>query len=123
MGFFAVMAVVLAAVGLYGVLAYSVSHRTREIGVRMALGAAPSQVRRMVLGEATISLIVGGAAGLIVAWWLTSFLKTLLYGITPHDPWALAGACLMLVLVALAGSYLPARRASKVDPAVALRSE
>jgi putative ABC transport system permease protein len=123
MGFFAVMAVVLAAVGLYGVLAYSVSHRTREIGVRMALGAAPSQVRRMVLGEAAISLIVGGTAGLIVAWWLTTFLKTLLYGITPHDPWAFAGACLMLVVVALAASYLPARRASKVDPAVALRSE
>jgi predicted permease len=123
MGLFTVLALVLAAVGLYGVLAFSVSHRTQEIGIRMALGAAPSQVRRMVLGEAAISLTVGVAAGLIVAWWLTSFLKTLLYGITPHDPSALAGACLILVVVALAASYLPARRASKIDPAVALRSE
>src|SRR4029450_13223263 len=91
MGLFAVMALVLAAVGLYGVLAYSVSHRTQEIGIRMALGAAPSRVRGMVLGEAAISLIVGGVAGLIVAWWLTSFLKTLLYGVAAHDPRALGG--------------------------------
>ncbi len=120
---FAAVALVLAVVGLYSVLAYGVTQRTPELGVRLALGASPRQLVRLVLGEGlrltTIGLVVGVAAGVIVARAMTP----LLFGVASFDPLAFAGSAASLLLVALAASGLPARRAAGVDPLIALRSE
>jgi len=120
---FAVLATLLAAVGLYGVLAYSVAQRTREIGVRMALGADAGRVRAMVLRQMSGMMLVGGGIGLAGALGLGRAARSLLYGLEGHDPVVFALAAALLTLVALGAVYVPARRASRVDPVRALRYE
>jgi len=120
---FAALATLLAAVGLYGVLAYSVAQRTREIGVRMALGAAGSTVRGMVLWQVTRMIVVGCIIGILAALALGWGARSLLYGMEGHDPWVVVLAALLLSGVALGAGYAPALRASKVDPMQALRYE
>jgi predicted permease len=120
---FALVATLLAAVGLYGVLAYSVAQRTREIGVRMALGASGGDVRRMVLRQVAILTAVGGTVGLAAAVGLGRGARSLLYQLQTHDPVVMAGAALVLTIVALGAGYIPAVRASRVDPMNALRYE
>lgn len=120
---FAGIALVLAAVGLYGVLAYSVSQRTQEIGVRVALGAEPSQLIRDVVRDALKLVLPGIVLGLVVAFTMTRFLRSLLYEIKPGDPWTFTAVTVGLILVALIAAYVPARRASSIDPLTALRYE
>ncbi len=120
---FALLATLLAAVGLYGVLAYLVTQRTREIGVRMALGADGSRVRGMVMRQVGRMAVVGGVLGVAAAIGVGQSAKSLLFGLEGHDPFAIAAAGLVLGLVAFAAGYLPALRASRVHPMVALRSE
>ena len=120
---FAALAILLAAVGLYGTLAYMVNRRTREIGVRLAFGARGDTILRMVVGDAlrlaAVALVVGVPLSLAVGYSLRAFL----FGVTPTDPVAMAGACLVLTIATLLAAYLPARRAAAVDPIVALRYE
>jgi len=122
-GGFAALAILLAAVGLYGTLAYMVNRRTREIGVRLAFGARRDTILRMVVGDAlrltAVALVVGVPLSLAVGYSLRAFL----FGVTPTDPAALAGACLVLTIATLLAAYIPARRAAAVDPIVALRCE
>ncbi|MFI5227454.1 MAG: FtsX-like permease family protein, partial [Gemmatimonadales bacterium] len=116
------LALVLGAVGLYAVMAYGVSLRRREIGVRIALGAQPSQVRRMISRDGVGLAAIGVAIGVATAIGVTRFLRSLLYDVSPTDPTILVGTCVTLLLVALAASWIPARRAAAVDPSEALRS-
>jgi ABC-type antimicrobial peptide transport system permease subunit len=120
---FGLLATVLAAIGLYGVMAYTVARRTREIGVRMALGAASSDVIWLVMREVLVLVAIGVAIALPAAWALTGLVKAQLYGIAPHDPLSMALATSGIVAVALAAGYVPARRATLVDPIRALRFE
>jgi putative ABC transport system permease protein len=120
---FGALALALAAVGLYGVVSYSVTQRNREMGLRMALGAQPGQVLRMVMGEAMRLAIVGAAVGAVAAAFAGRALASELYGVRASDPESFAGAALTLLAVALLGAWIPARRAMTVDPAVALRDE
>ena len=120
---FALVALALSAVGIYGVLAYLVTQRTREIGIRMALGARAADVLRLVLREGMGPVVLGGGAGMIAAVVATRALRTMLFGVTPLDPVSFAAAPALLALVALLACYLPARRATRVDPLVALREE
>ncbi len=120
---FACLATLLAAVGLYGVLAYTVSQRTREIGLRMALGAAPGRVRGMVLRQVGLMTIVGGVVGLAAAVALARLAQSLLFQMQGYDPFVLVGSAVALTLVALGAGFIPAHRASKVDPMRALRYE
>jgi len=122
-GVFAVLAVVLAAVGIYGVMSYTVSQRTKEIGVRMALGAQLASVRTMILGQTLKLTLIEVAIGLAGAFVVARFLTSLLFGVGTYDPVTFLGVASLLVAVALAASYLPARRAMRVDPIVALRYE
>jgi predicted permease len=122
-GFFGVLALVLACIGLYGLLSYEVSRRTREIGVRMALGAQPANVLKLVLRQGIALAIVGGAVGIGVALGVMRYLKSMLYDVHANDPATMIGVAALLVLVALAACYIPARRATRVDPMVALRYE
>jgi putative ABC transport system permease protein len=123
LGGFAVMALVLSAVGVYGLASYAVTHRTREFGIRIALGADRRSVLRLVVDRAVALAALGLLLGLGGAFAAARALRGLLYGVGPADPWALAGAGLLLFGAALLASYLPARRATRVDPMVALRSE
>jgi putative ABC transport system permease protein len=123
LGIFAAVAAVLALIGVYGVVTYAVSQRTREIGVRLALGARRAQIMRLVLGQGLLLTIVGIAAGTAGAAALTRYLEGMLFGLTPLDASTFAGAAAMFAIVATLASYVPARRATKVDPLVALRSE
>jgi predicted permease len=120
---FGVLALVLACVGIYGLMAYSVSQRTNEIGIRMALGAKAAQVRSMILRESTVLAVIGIIAGLIGAVALMRLIKSMLYGIKSNDPLTFSGAALLLLLVALGASWIPARRAASVQPMDALRHE
>lgn len=117
------LALILAAVGIYGVIAYSVARRTGEIGIRMALGAQRGQVLRMILRESLFLAVAGVVAGLMVAICLTRYVTGMLYGLKPYDPMTIAGAVLAIVAVALFAACWPARRASRLDPMVALRHE
>ena len=117
------LATLLAAVGLYGVLAYTVAQRTREIGVRMALGADARKVRAMVLRQVSGMMVIGGIIGLAGALGLGSAASSLLYGLKGYDPVVFVLAILALAIVAFGAGYLPARRASQVDPMKALRYE
>jgi ABC-type antimicrobial peptide transport system permease subunit len=120
---FAALATLLAAVGLYGVLAYSVAQRTREIGVRMALGADSARIGRMVLRQVGLMTLIGAPIGIAGAIALGRGAKSILYGLDGMDPISIAAAAGVLTLVALGAGYLPARRASKVDPVQAIRYE
>jgi putative ABC transport system permease protein len=117
------VSLLLVVIGMYGVIAYWVSQRTREIGVRMALGAQRSDVLRMVVGKGLVLTLLGVVFGLAGALALSPLLGTMLYGVAPTDPGSLAAGCLILGATALVASYLPARRATRVDPLAALRVE
>jgi putative ABC transport system permease protein len=123
MSLFGGVALVLAAIGLYGVVAFSVSQRVREIGLRMALGASSYDVSRLVLGEGLKLALAGVSLGVVAALFAARFLESLLYEVEPRDPMTLVGIAALLVGVALAASYFPARRASRIDPFLALRTE
>jgi ABC-type antimicrobial peptide transport system permease subunit len=120
---FAGLATLLAAVGLYGVLAYTVARRTREIGIRLAIGAQPESIRNLVMREVLLLVAVGVAVGLPAAIGLAKFAESLLFEMQGRDPVVLAGATAMVILVSLLAGYLPARRAMSVDPVRALHYE
>jgi ABC-type antimicrobial peptide transport system permease subunit len=122
-GSFGLLALILAAVGIYGVIAYTTRQRTREIGIRMALGAQRVQVLRLVLGQGLRLTLIGLALGLALSLALTRFLGSLLFGIAPTDTLTFCGVALLLCAVALGACYLPAQRATSVDPMVVLRYE
>ena len=123
LGLFGLLGLVISAVGIYGVMAYVVSQRTREIGVRMALGASRGRVVRMVIGNATLLVAIGLVIGGVGAWYLSAAAKTFLFRVEATDPRAFAAAIASLAVAALVASLIPARRAASVDPMVALRSE
>jgi len=120
---FGLLALILACIGIYGVMAYSVSRRTNEIGIRLALGAEPGRVLRMVLGAAWCLTVTGVLLGLAGALGTGRLIASMLYGLMPHDPSTLIGAALLLMFVALLASWIPARRAASIDPMRALRNE
>jgi putative ABC transport system permease protein len=123
LGFFGLLALGLAAIGIYGVMSYTVSQRSHEIGIRLALGAHPRQILGLVVGQGVRISLVGVGIGIVAALALTQLLTSLLFGVTPRDPLTFGGVALLVVAVAMLGSFVPARRASSVDPIVALRHE
>jgi len=120
---FGLLALSLAALGLYGVMAYSVSQRTRELGIRISIGAKQRDVLKLVLGQTLVLATIGIAAGLVTAMAVTRFAASLLYGVSPADPATFALIAVLLLVVSLAAGYFPARRATRIDPMIALRSE
>ncbi|HYO98619.1 MAG TPA: ABC transporter permease [Pyrinomonadaceae bacterium] len=123
LGIFALIALVLASVGIYAVMSYAVSQRTHEIGIRMALGAQPRDILKMVVRQGMLLALAGVVIGLIASYWVTQGMKIILYGVSATDPATFGLISLLLVLVAFAANYIPARRATKVDPMIALRYE
>src|SRR6185295_17256100 len=121
LGTFSALALAIAGVGLFGVLSYNVAQRSREIGVRSALGAQPRDIVRLVVWQSLKIAGAGLAAGLVFAFWLAGTLRKFLYGLTPHDPASFAAVSLLLLAVAALASYVPARRAARVDPVKVLR--
>jgi putative ABC transport system permease protein len=119
---FGLLAIVIAAVGIAGVLAFSVSARTNEIGIRMSLGADSGRVQRMILGEGGVLLAIGLALGIAGAFAASSVIRGLLFGVAPHDPVTFAGVALMMAAIGLAACWLPALRAARIDPAITMRS-
>jgi putative ABC transport system permease protein len=120
---FAAVAFLLAAVGIYGVISYDVSRRTGEIGIRMALGAQPVDVLRLILGQGALLAVYGIAAGLVGAGMVTRFMRSMLFGVPPADVWTYTAISILLALVALGASFLPARRAMALEPVTALRHQ
>jgi predicted permease len=123
LGFFALMGLVMAVIGLYGLMAYMAVQRMQEIGVRMALGADPPRILRLILGEGMRLVALGGAVGLVAALTLARLLKSLLFEVGPHDPLSFVGVALLLVAVSTLATLLPARRAASIQPMDALRAE
>jgi ABC-type antimicrobial peptide transport system permease subunit len=123
LGSFGVLALVLAAIGIYGVMSYVVAGRTREIGLRMALGAQLRQVRHLILRQGMMLAGSGLILGLAVVFVLARFLTSMLYGVSPSDPVTFVGVSFLLAMVALLACYLPARRAARIDPMIAIREE
>jgi putative ABC transport system permease protein len=123
LGVFALVALILASVGLFGVISYAVSQRTHEIGIRMALGAQPLDVLKVIIKQGMSLVLTGVVIGLMAAFGLTRLMKTLLFGISETDTTTFVIIPLLLVSVAMLACYIPARRATKVDPLIALRSE
>jgi ABC-type antimicrobial peptide transport system permease subunit len=123
LGFFAFCGLLMAVIGLYGVVAYMAAQRTQEIGVRMALGATRLDILRLIAGEGVRLIVLGGAAGLGAALATAQLLKSLLYNVGSHDPAMYAAATLLLAAVALAATLVPARAAMQVEPVIALREE
>jgi ABC-type antimicrobial peptide transport system permease subunit len=121
--FFGALALALAAIGLYGVMAHSVTRRVREIGIRMALGARGGEVLWLVLREVTLMVATGALIGLPVAFGLTRRVKAYLYGLTPQDPLSIAGSVVVLLAITALAGFIPARRATRIDPMIALRYE
>ena len=120
---FACVALGLAAIGVYGVIAYLVSQGTREVGIRMALGATPKEILMLVVRQGMTVAFVGVIAGLVGAFLATRFMTSLLFGVSATDPMTFLGIAVVLCLTALLASYVPARRAARIDPMVSLRSE
>jgi putative ABC transport system permease protein len=123
LSFFGLLGLLIASVGIYGVMSYSVARRTREIGLRMALGAESRDVVKLVVKQGMGLVLIGTVAGLALAAAATRLIASLLYGVTSTDPATFAGVAIFLMIVALLACYLPARKATKIDPMVALRHE
>ena len=121
--FFAVLALLLACIGLYGVMAYRVVRRTREIGIRIAIGARQQTVVWMMVRETLLLVTIGAALGTVASLGVNRFVAAQLFGVTPRDPAAIVGALAVLGCVTLMAGYMPARRASRIDPVKALRAE
>jgi len=123
LGGFGMLALALVAIGIYGVMSYAVAKRTREIGIRMALGAERGDVLKLIVSQGLILTVIGMAIGGAAALALTQTMKALLFGVSATDPYTFIGVGVLLALVAFLACYFPARRASKVDPMIALRYE
>jgi putative ABC transport system permease protein len=123
LGIFAIIALLLSATGIYGVMAYTVSRRTNEIGIRMALGARPVNILKLIVGESMKLTFLGASSGLVGAYAVTRVVKSLLFGVTSTDPFTFASVTLLLCFVAVLATYVPARRASRVDPLIAIKYE
>jgi ABC-type antimicrobial peptide transport system permease subunit len=119
---FGLLALLIAAVGIGGVLAFSVSARTQEIGIRMALGADGGRVQRMILREGGVLLVIGLVLGVVGAFFAVQVMRGLLFGVAPHDPTTFIGVAVMMAAIGLVACWLPALRASRIDPAITMRS-
>jgi ABC-type antimicrobial peptide transport system permease subunit len=122
-GSLALLGLALSCIGLYGIMAYNVTRRTNEMGIRKALGARPWDVARPILREALILTAIGAAIGLLVAFALVRLIRFIFYGIEPHDPLTMIGTVVIMVTVAVLAAWIPARRAARIDPMEALRYE